>query len=413
MLLEVGTSKLDETAFSRHMHANTGGVSVSTLNSLKHTSDGKVGDPNDGIYRLIVRGKSTAEKAPVLFDVMLAALTDAKLDNKKRAIEILRSTKAGMESSFSTSGNGYAQRRIFARRSIAGYIDEVTGGISYFDTVKSMLVTAEKDWPSLLQRLEKVRMYILDKESTIINLSADAETLKKVDSAVDTFVSKLPKANRPKDTGATIASHGKDPMRLKSENEGFIVPTQVNFVATGGALFSQGEQVSGAFEVVVRSLSHGYLWDTVRVMGGAYGGSCSLSMVSGTFVCSSYRDPNLAQTLTAFENIAEHLETHPPNMTDMQPAIIGAIGDLDQPLGPDRKGYVSMMRFLSGETLAARQQKRDEIFSTSPADFAAFAKKLRVSVKNWRVSVFGSEAAFSKANAVLAKDSFISAKSIL
>jgi hypothetical protein len=216
MLLEVGTSKLDETAFSRHMHANTGGVSVSTLNSLKHTSDGKVGDPNDGIYRLIVRGKSTAEKAPVLFDVMLAALTDAKLDNKKRAIEILRSTKAGMESSFSTSGNGYAQRRIFARRSIAGYIDEVTGGISYFDTVKSMLVTAEKDWPSLLQRLEKVRMYILDKESTIINLSADAETLKKVDSAVDTFVSKLPKANRPKDTGATIASHGKDPMRLKS-----------------------------------------------------------------------------------------------------------------------------------------------------------------------------------------------------
>lgn len=413
MLLEVGTSKLDETAFSRHMHANTGGVSVSTLNSLKHTADGRVGNLNDGLYRLVIRGKSTAEKTPVLFDVMLSALTDAKLDNQKRAIEILKATKSGMENSFSSSGNSYAQRRIFARRSIAGYIDEMTGGISYFETVKSLLVTAEKDWPSLLQRLEKVRMSVLDKDSTIINLSADEETLKKVDSAVDAFVQKMPKASKAKNAGPTVASHGKESLRLKSENEGFIVPTQVNFVATGGGLFSEGEQVSAAFDVVVRSLSHGYLWDTVRVMGGAYGGQCSLSMVSGTFVCSSYRDPNLAQTLTAFESIADHLESHPPNATDMQPAIIGAIGDLDQPMSPDRKGFVSMVRFLSGETLAARQKKRDEIFATTPADFAAFAKKIRTSVKNWRVSVFGSEAAFSKANTVLAKDSFITAKAIL
>jgi Zn-dependent M16 (insulinase) family peptidase len=193
----------------------------------------------------------------------------------------------------------------------------------------------------------------------------------------------------------------REALRLKSQNEGFIVPTQVNFVATGGALFSEGESVSGSAEVVVRSLSHGYLWDTVRVMGGAYGGSCSLSPVSGTFICSSYRDPNLVQTLTAFEKIADHLETHPPSSKDIEPLIIGTIGDLDQPLAPDRKGYVSMVRHLTGESLAARQRRRDEIFRTSPAAFAAFAKKLRASVHKWHVSVFGSEGAFSKANAIL------------
>lgn len=412
MLLEVGTSKMDETAFSRHMHAHTGGVSVSTLNSLKHTADGKVGSPNEGIYRLVIRGKSTAEKSPVMFDIMLAALTDAKLDNKKRAIEMLKATKSGYENAFRSSGNAYAQRRIYARRSIAGYIDEVTGGISYFDTVKSLLVTAQKDWPSLLQRLEKVRMYLLDKDATIINLSGDPETLKKVDGAVDAFVQKLPKANKAKDAIPTIGKTGES-LRLKSENEGFVVPTQVNFVATGGQLFSEGDSVSGASEVVVRSLSHGYLWDTVRVMGGAYGGSCSLSLVSGTFACSSYRDPNLAQTLTAFEKIADHLESNPPAAKDMEPLIIGAIGDLDQPLSPDRKGYVSMVRYLTGESLEARQRRRDEIFSTSPSDFAAFAKRLRASVNDWRVSVFGSEAAFSKANAILPKESQIDLKQIL
>merc|ERR1712054_474629 len=111
------------------MHARTGGVSVSTLNSLKHTPDGKVGSPDQCVYRFVMRGKSTSEKANDLFDIMHMALTDAKLDNKKRAIEILKASKSGMEASFRTSGNAYASKRIYARRSIAGYIDEVTTGI--------------------------------------------------------------------------------------------------------------------------------------------------------------------------------------------------------------------------------------------------------------------------------------------
>lgn len=49
-----------------------------------------------------------------------------------------------------------------------------------------------------------------------------------------------------------------------------------------------------------------YLWDTVRVTGGAYG--CSASMnICNIFKFVSYRDPHYAKTLRAYENIIKYV----------------------------------------------------------------------------------------------------------
>ena len=64
---------------------------------------------------------------------------------------------------------------------------------------------------------------------------------------------------------------------------------QVNYVVKGGSIFAPGERVKGSYDVVSRYLSTGYLWDTVRVMGGAYGGFARFGAASGRFVYMSYR----------------------------------------------------------------------------------------------------------------------------
>lgn len=76
---------------------------------------------------------------------------------------------------------------------------------------------------------------------------------------------------------------------------------QVNYVVKGGQLYQPGEVVPGQASVVSRFLNTGYLWDTVRVMGGAYGGFTRFNPVSGLFSCMSYRDPNLAKTLDNYD----------------------------------------------------------------------------------------------------------------
>ena len=59
------------------------------------------------------------------------------------------------------------------------------------------------------------------------------------------------------------------------------VPTQVNYVAKAAPIYEAGEAVPGSTSVITRYLRTAYLWDAVRVQGGAYGCSLGFSRFSG------------------------------------------------------------------------------------------------------------------------------------
>ncbi|GAB5036284.1 zinc metalloprotease pitrilysin subfamily a, partial [Nannochloropsis oceanica] len=151
-------------------------------------------------------------------------------------------------------------------------------------------------------------------------------------------------------------------------------------------------------------LRNGYLWDNVRVMGGAYGGFCSFSRMSGLFSFGSYRDPNLLQTLDIYDAAAAHLAKSSITEEDLTQAIIGSIGDLDSPMAPDQKGFSSLIEHLMEESPEDRQQWRDEVLSTSSKDFAEFADRLADLKTRSTTAVVGSKKALEDANAKLAAD---------
>lgn len=173
---------------------------------------------------------------------------------------------------------------------------------------------------------------------------------------------------------------------------------QVNYVAGGGQLFAPGEVCNmGAATCVVRYLSRGYLWDNVRVVGGAYGGGAGFNPTSGAFAFSSYRDPNLQGTVDIYAGSAAHLENVELSDAALEQAIVGAVGDLDSPLTPDQKGYKALTHYITGVKTEDRQKFRDEVLGTTREDFKDFAKRLKA--LDMKVAVFGSLEAFEAANA--------------
>jgi Zn-dependent M16 (insulinase) family peptidase len=165
--------------------------------------------------------------------------------------------------------------------------------------------------------------------------------------------------------------------------------------------------------VVSKYLRTGYLWDTVRVMGGAYGGFCRLSPQSGVFTYLSYRDPNLKGTLDNYDNAAEHLLKLELSPADLSQAIIGAVGELDRPMQPDQKGFASLQQWLAGETADDRQARRDELLATTLADFRAFGDRLATLNKEGTVTVIGSKAAIEKANEGMAPHPKLSLRELI
>lgn len=80
----------------------------------------------------------------------------------------------------------------------------------------------------------------------------------------------------------------------------------------------------------------------------------------------------------------------------MSQAIIGAIGDIDKPLGVKDKGWASLSRHLTQHTPEMRQRWRDDILETSADDFMVFSERLR-QTKQLTQSVVGSRSAIEDA----------------
>jgi hypothetical protein len=183
------------------------------------------------------------------------------------------------------------------------------------------------------------------------------------------------------------------------DSEGLIIPTKVNYVGKGANLYRDGIKPNGSHLVARRYLRTTWLWDKIRVQGGAYGGQCMFDRYSGGFTFVSYRDPNLIATLDTYDRTPDFLRNADLSGAELTRNIIGTIGDIDSYRLPDAKGFASMQRYLIGDTDEARQRMREEILLTTAADIRNFADAMADVAAHGRVVVLGSEQAIDAANA--------------
>jgi Zn-dependent M16 (insulinase) family peptidase len=222
----------------------------------------------------------------------------------------------------------------------------------------------------------------------VFNLTADRKDFHSIEDAVHSFLDVLP------DRAATMQAWQPG---LFPRFEGVMIPSQVNYVGKGADLYREGYEPHGSSKVITGYLRASWLWEKVRVQGGAYGGFCLFDRMSGVFTFVSYRDPNLLKTIENFDGTAQFLRTADLAEDEVRKAIIGAIGDVDAHMLPDRKGYVSMLRRLTGDSEEVRQKMRDQILGTTAKDFRAFAEVLDKVNRDGIVKVLGSQDAIESA----------------
>ena len=223
---------------------------TSFVTDVKSTG-GKVGTTDDVILYFVISGKSTAEKAGILYDIFADTLLNVQLGNQKRAVEMLKESKARRETSVITSGHTFAATRLAAKYSFLGYLSEKMSGIEAVREASRLVIEAENNWPVLQQRLERIRDAIVKKGNVVVNLTGDDRTLAATDKIVDNFLTKLPAATS---NGYNLLKEWKSGQGKLGEriNEGFAVPSQVNYVVKGGPIFAPGDRVPGSYSVVAR-----------------------------------------------------------------------------------------------------------------------------------------------------------------
>jgi presequence protease len=384
-LLGIGTESEDYVKLSQRIGRKTGGIAPVTFHSA-------VQQQEEAAAWLFLRGKATMAQAGDLLAILRDVLQTVRLDNRDRFRQMLLESKAGMEARLVPMGHSIVDTRLRARFDEAGWLAEQMGGVSYLFFLRDLVTAVEEDWPSVYEKLESIRRILLNRSAILANVILDRENWAEFKPQVEAFL-------------AGFATAEPQPARWSRsrppEREGLTLAAQVNYVGKGANLYELGYRLDGSISVITNYLRTTWLWERIRVQGGAYGALCSFDKQTGVFNFVSYRDPNLLGTLDNYDRTPSFLRRLELSQDELTKSIIGAISALEPYQLPDAKGYTALLRCLIGETDERRQEYRDQVLSTSAADFKAFSDVLDRLGDQGDVVVLGSPDAITAANTAL------------
>ena len=381
-LTELGTDQEDEVTFTHRIARHTGGIDPHAF-ALTKT------DARSTAAWLMLRGKATVAKASELIAILRDLLLSARLDQRERLRRLVLEEKARLESSLVPAGSYYCGLRLKAAANESGFANEQMYGVSQLAFLRQLATEAETNWPATLARLSAVRSKLIVRSSAIANVTVDAKAWDPMRGRIEALLGCLPEGSRTPVTWQPL---------IGPRNEGLIVPTQVNYVAKGTRILDFAARPTGAALAVCRWLTLAWLVPKIREQGGAYGASLDFERRSGYLALTSYRDPNLIETLATYDGTGAFLRALELSDADLARSIIGSLNGVDPYQLPSAKGFTSLTRYLIDQTEIDRQQLRDELFAATTADFRNFADVMDGVRDRGQIVVMGAEEALSEVN---------------
>lgn len=379
-LTELGTDKEDYVALSRRISRKTGGI-------WPEIFTGTTTDTREGIAWLILRAKAMKDRARDLFGILQDILSSVRWDNRDRFRQMALEEKARHEQRIIPHGHQIVGQRIRAQFSEADWVSEQTSGLSYLFFVRELVQRFDENWEHVRQSLVELQTLLLDRRRFHYNVTCGEKDWLDLESEASGFMAGLAASRAP-----LPARQAWKPERAPVL-EGLIIPSQVSYVGKGMNVYELGHALHGSMLVVTGYLRSTWLWDRVRVQGGAYGAFSQFDRHTGNLTFVSYRDPNCLRTLEAFDQAADFLKTAPFSREEIVKGIIGTIGQLDAHLLPDARGYRSMLRHLMRDGEAERQVQRDQVLGTTEEDFRRLAKVFSDLKAHGIIKVLGAKTA--------------------
>ncbi len=378
MLTRCGAGDYSYEQMATRVSLNTGGIGSSIVCTTK------VGNPDEILLKGIFQGKALVERFENMLAIFEDLFTRPRLEDPKLVKDTLVEMRNDLNAAVLRSGHSFASMHAAARLSRSRYIDEMLDGISQLRFLDALV--RKNDMDTVVGSLKRLHDIIINHQGCFLSVTADdPESFKP---SLSRFLEKLP---RVEVNPQTIPFEP----RLDFPNHAIEVSSSVNYVSQAWRLDITDAAEIGQFLLMSRNLSTGYLWEKVRVEGGAYGGMALASSSHPVFACASYRDPNLSSTLKHFLDglggLAKKIAAD-----ELDQSIIGTIGRMDSPRSPHAKGLGETLALLSERTPEYRQAVRDAILHATPESIAMKATQI-LDEHRTTVSIIGSAAAFDKA----------------
>ncbi|PTQ53365.1 MAG: hypothetical protein BLITH_0445 [Brockia lithotrophica] len=376
LLGRMPTDAHDAETLAELLDRHTGGVNASI--AVYERAEGK---PE---LRLALRGRALAEELPRLAGLMEEIATGTRVLAFPQFAERLRERLARLESDLVPRGHLVASQRLLAQMSPAAAVLERTGGVEHLLWLRELLERGEEALAEAARETERVYR-LLFRAPAVVSFTADPDLLDAARASFAPFLASLPKRE---------LAEGVLPALLPAADEALLSAADVFYVAKGLDLSPLGYVHRGSVYVLEQLLRLEYLWNRVRVEGGAYGAFVRIDRL-GRLVMSSYRDPHLEETIRVYDEAVSFLRKVDLGREDMHDLILGTIARLDQPLSPSLQGERGDAEYFSGITPEELDARRAEVLAAKPEDLREYAPYLEVFAREGRVVALGPKDALA------------------
>lgn len=304
----------------------------------------------------------TKEQAKSAAELLGELLTQTVWEDAELTRETLRQMLIGTRSPLLVNGDRYALSRVRSSLTGHGLAKEQIVGVSFIRWLEQTVQDGQ--FSTLLEQLRALAARLFTRDRLTLSCS---ETVPK--SALGALVRMLPTKDNTFEAEATYVPN-------PIQQEGIFIPSAVGFVATGSSLSRHGKQFSGSIPVLSRVLDYSYLWNNIRMQGGA--NKSSLIIENGEYLMfATSRDPQPARSIDIIRRAPEFVRKFVSSSPDLTGSILSSASAVLDPLrNAEEKMAEAEERWFRGISEEEIVRQYQQLLNTTPEDLLSLCDAL-------------------------------------
>ncbi|OGO81949.1 MAG: hypothetical protein A2Y18_08270 [Clostridiales bacterium GWD2_32_19] len=373
---ELSTVNYKYDDLAKMIDKNIGGFKIITRNIVEFNK------PEHYEPQLVIAIKGLTSKSKEMFEILSEIMQNTKFDDDNKTHEIIKMLRSNIKSAISMDGIEAAADKLTASFMESSRYNEFAAGFDFYNFLIDLDDNFDKKKEEIKTNLQKLKEIIFNKKYMYMLVVCDKDDYSTFEENIKVVIENI--GTKELDKKEYVFDEESKKLGLTTQSDG-------QYVAKGYRYDKLGYEYSGKQMVLKKILGLDYLWNEVRVKGGAYG-STVLGSSLGNLIMVSWQDPNLKETLDIYDNAYKYLENLDIDMTEIEKYIVSIIGALDPPFStPYHKAYTFEYKMSSGITKELQQKFRDDVLDTKIEDIKNFSKMLKEIMEHGHICVLGSE----------------------
>lgn len=315
-------------------------------------------------------------------------LADADAD---RVRDVLTQIRIGLEQGFINNGHSAALGRAMSYSSPSAVVREQLSGVDFYLFLRDLLEHFDERLDGLRAKLAELAGRIFVADGCMASFTGSDEDFDAYWAAAG-------------DLGLGVgdgADAGRDALVVPApcdRHEAFVIPSDICFAARACDPRRLGIDVTGAWAVAANALSYDYLWNEIRVKGGAYG--CGFRAAGERQTAFyTYRDPAIDPSIERVERAGAWLGSFEPDEAAFEGFIVSCVSGMDAPVKPYALTKRRNTTYLAGLDPHAREERRAQMLAATPGELRSLGADVTRIAAESPTCVFGGRDVIAKSNA--------------